>query len=258
MVNAAAHARRVLEVDDLSFGYGDGFRLDGISFAVEARSFTALLGPNGAGKTTLFSLLTRLFDSERGDVRVCGCGLREASSRALASMGVVFQQPTLDLDLTVLQNLRYFAGLHGLSAREAERRISVELERLELCERRGDKVRRLSGGYRRRVEVARALLHRPALLLLDEPTVGLDVPTRRSLVEHVHALAREDGIAVLWATHLIDEIAPDDQVVVLHRGRIRAAGSVGDVNAAAGCTSIGETLHRVTAERPSESMASSS
>ena len=146
-------------------------------------------------------------------------------------MGVVFQQPTLDLDLTVAQNLRYFAGLHG-SARDAERRIAVELERLDLSERRGDKVRRLSG-YRRRVEVARALLHRPALLLLDEPTVGLDVPTRRSLVEHVHALARDDGIAVLWATHLIDEIAPDDEVIVLHRGRIRAAGSVGDVNAAA-------------------------
>jgi len=129
-------------------------------------------------------------------------------------------------------------------------------QRLELSERRGDKVRRLSGGYRRRVEVARALLHRPALLLLDEPTVGLDVPTRRSLVEHVHALALDDGIAVLWATHLIDEIAPDDQVVVLHRGRVRATGSVGDVNAAAGCDSIGETLSRVTAERPGANMAS--
>jgi ABC-2 type transport system ATP-binding protein len=258
MLNVAADDRRVLEVDDLSFGYGDGFRLDGISFTVEARSFTALLGPNGAGKTTLFSLLTRLFDSERGRVRVCHRDLREASSTALASMGVVFQQPTLDLDLTVAQNLRYFAGLHGLGAREAERRIAVELERLDLSERCDDKVRRLSGGYRRRVEVARALLHRPALLLLDEPTVGLDVPTRRSLVEHVHALARDDGMAVLWATHLIDEIAPDDQVIVLHRGRIRAAGSVGDVNAATGSTSIGETLHRVTAERPSESMASSS
>jgi ABC-2 type transport system ATP-binding protein len=258
MLNAAVNDQRVLEVDDLSFGYGDGFRLDGISFAVEARSFTALLGPNGAGKTTLFSLLTRLFDSERGSVRVCGRDLREASSQALASMGVVFQQPTLDLDLTVVQNLRYFAGLRGLSAREAERRIAAELERLELSERRGDKVRRLSGGCRRRVEVACALLHRPSLLLLDEPTVGLDVPTRRSLVEHVHALAREDGIAVLWATHLIDEIAPDDRVVVLHRGRVRAAGSVGDVNAAAGCASIGETLGRVIAEGPSESMASPS
>jgi ABC-2 type transport system ATP-binding protein len=104
----------------------------------------------------------------------------------------------------------------------------------------------------------RALLHRPSLLLLDEPTVGLDVPTRRSLVEHVHSLAREDGIAVLWATHLIDEIAPDDRVVVLHRWRIRAAGTVGDVNAAAGCASIGETLRRVIAERPSESTAAPS
>jgi ABC-2 type transport system ATP-binding protein len=254
MLNAAVTDQRVLEVDDLSFGYGDGFRLEGISFAVEARSFTALLGPNGAGKTTLFSLLTRLFDSDRRH-----SGLWPGPARRIvAGLGVHGRRlPTadLDLDLTVVQNLRYFAGLHGVSAREAEKRISAELERLEPSEPRRDKVRRLSGGYRRRVEVARALLHRPSLLLLDEPTVELDVPTRRSLVEHVHALAREDGIAVLWATHLIDEIAPDDRVVVLHRGRVRAAGTVGDVNAAAGCASIGETLGRVIAERPSESMA---
>ena len=177
MLNAAAHARRVLEVDDLSFGYGDGFRLDGISFAVEARSFTALLGPNGAGKTTLFSLLTRLFDSERGGVRVCGCDLREASSRALASMGVVFQQPTLDLDLTVAAEpalLRGAARAERARGGEAHRRRARAAGAVRAPRRQGAPAERRLPPARR--DGARAAAP-PALLLLDEPTVGLDVPT---------------------------------------------------------------------------------
>ncbi|HYN39723.1 MAG TPA: ATP-binding cassette domain-containing protein, partial [Rhodospirillales bacterium] len=157
----------VLDVRGLCFRYREGFRLEGVSFAVYPGGFTALLGANGAGKTTLFALLTRLFDAEAGEIRIRGCDLRRESSRALAALGVVFQQPTLDLDLTVQQNLRYMAALHGLSGGEAERRIGVELDRLDLAAHRRDKLRTLSGGTRRRVELARALLHRPALLLLD-------------------------------------------------------------------------------------------
>ncbi|MCH7478182.1 MAG: ATP-binding cassette domain-containing protein, partial [SAR324 cluster bacterium] len=119
-----------------------------------------------------------------------------------ANIGVVFQQPTLDLDLTVRQNLLYHAALHGLGRTESLARIETELGRLGMAERARERVRRLNGGHRRRVEIARALLHRPGLLLLDEPTVGLDVPTRQAIVAHVHSLAREDGVAVLWATHL--------------------------------------------------------
>ncbi len=182
-----------LAVDELSFAYAGGFALERVSFVVRAGEFTALLGPNGAGKTTLFSLITRLFESPRGSIAIGGADLRRQPARALAAVGIVFQQPTLDLDLSVHQNLRYFAGLHGLSGRVAEQRIAAELDRLGLTDQRRERVRRLSGGYRRRVELARALLHRPRLLLLDEPTVGLDVPSRRRIVDHVHRLALRRG-----------------------------------------------------------------
>ena len=240
----------VLAVHDLSFGYREGFRLHGISFAIRRGSFTALLGINGAGKSTLLALLTRLFDAASGDVRIAGFDLRRQSSGALAALGVVFQQPTLDLELTVEQNLRYMAALHGLAGAAARQRIDVELDRLGLTAQRRQKIRTLSGGTRRRVELVRALLHQPVLLLMDEPTVGLDPPSRRLLVEHVHRLARDRGTAVLWATHLIDEIAPDDQVVVLHRGRVVAAGDVPEINAATGCAVLADSFASLVARPP--------
>lgn len=219
-----------LEVANLSFGYErHGFRLDRVGFRIFPGAFSVLLGPNGSGKTTLLMLLTRLLDSREGTIRLSGFDLRTTPSQALRRMGVVFQQPTLDLDLTVRQNLRYFAALQGLTGRRTEQRIADELGRVELSDRQRDKVRTLSGGLRRRLELARAMLHEPALLVLDEPTVGLDVPTRARLVRHVHTLAREHGIAVLWTTHLIDEIDPLDQVIVLHSGRIVASGTATDI-----------------------------
>ncbi|MCW5700128.1 MAG: ATP-binding cassette domain-containing protein [Rhodospirillales bacterium] len=239
-----------LDIAGLAFSYGGRFALQDVSFAVPPGAFTALLGPNGAGKTTLFSLITHLFTGGRGTIRIGGWDIRRESRKALAQMGVVFQQPTLDLDLTVVQNLRYFASLHAMPTRTADQRIEAELARLELWDRRDDRVRHLSGGYRRRVEVARALLHRPSLLLLDEATVGLDVPTRRRIVDQVHALARDDGIAVLWATHLIDEVRADDDVVVMHGGRVKARGRVDEVARAAGCETIGEAFARMIAADP--------
>lgn len=237
----------VLAVQDLSFGYREGFRLHGISLALRRGSFTALLGVNGAGKSTLFALLTRLFDAASGEIRIAGFDLRRRSSAALAALGVVFQQPTLDLDLTVEQNLRYAAALHGLAGGVVRQRIDYEMDRLGLTAQRRQKVRTLSGGLRRRVELARALLHRPDLLLMDEPTVGLDPPSRRLMVEHVHHLARDRGASVLWATHLIDEVWPDDQVVVLHGGRVIATGGVGDINAAAGCAALADSFAALVA-----------
>lgn len=238
-----------LRVDGIGYAYGpSAMALDGVSFTVEPGQFTALLGPNGAGKSTLFALATGLLRPQTGRILVHGHDLTGAPGPALARMGVVFQQPTLDLDLTVVQNLRYFAALHGIPRGEADRRIEAELTRLDLFERRTEKVRRLNGGHRRRAEIARALLHRPALLLLDEPTVGLDLPTRRRLIEHVHTLCAQDGIAVLWATHLIEEIAADtDRVVVLHRGTVRASGTVTEVNRNLGVASVTESFDRLTA-----------
>lgn len=219
-----------LDISRVSYSYGSRMALDDVSFTVDAGRFTALLGPNGAGKSTLFALATRLLSIPEGRIGVFGADLARTPGAALRRMGIVFQQSTLDLDLSVAQNLRYFASLHGIGRREADRRMEAELSRLDMAERAGEKVRALNGGHRRRAEIARALLHRPSLLLLDEPTVGLDLPTRRRLIDHVHALCRDEGIAALWATHLIDEIdTACDAVVILHQGRVRAAGTAAAV-----------------------------
>lgn len=241
---------QALEVSGVSFGYTRQARaLEGVSFEVPAGGFTALLGPNGAGKTTLMALITSLFAPEAGTIRVCGHRLEAEPRQALAAMGVVFQRPTLDVDLSVEQNLRYAAALYGIPGRLARERMAGLLARFGLADRAASKVRTLSGGMKRRVEIARALLHRPRLLVLDEPTVGLDIDSRRELVEHVHALCREEGLAVLWATHLIDEIWPGDRVVLLHRGRVRAAGSIDEVVRAAGAGSLGEAYQQLTTAR---------
>jgi ABC-2 type transport system ATP-binding protein len=236
-----------LVVENVSFAYGRGQRaLDEVSFRVPAGSFTALLGPNGAGKTTLMSLVTRLFHSRGGSITVSGFDLRRASRAALAAMGVVFQRLTLDLDLSVQQNLRYAASLQGLPGRRAEARIAEELERLGVADRSRALVRTLSGGLRRRVELARALLHQPRLLVLDEPTVGLDIDSRRAIVEHVHRLCRERDLAVLWTTHLIDEVWPDDQLVILADGRVRAVGRSEAIQAQSRCGNLADAYKQLT------------
>ncbi len=237
-----------LDISGLGFAFGSKWALEDVALSLDAGEFKVLLGPNGAGKTTLFSLITRLYDSRDGTVLVGGEDIRRRPGRALARMGVVFQQPTLDLDLTVRQNLLYHAALHGLGPAAAKPRIETELGRLDMAERAREKVRRLNSGHRRRVEIARALLHRPSLLLLDEPTVGLDVPSRQAIVAHVHRLARQDGVAVLWATHLIDEVDAEDSVVVLHEGRVRADGTLPEVLRRAGAASIGEAFDKLTGQ----------
>lgn len=218
-----------LKVDTLGFAYGAKQALDAVSFEIAQGDFCALLGPNGAGKSTLFALLTRLFTSAQGHITIAGHDLATAPLPALAQIGVVFQQPTLDLSLSVDRNLRYFAALHGLSGREAATRIDAALVRLDMAERRRERVRDLNGGHRRRTEIARALIHRPSVLLLDEPTVGLDAASRTAITAHVHDLARDDGLTVLWATHLTDEIAPGDRLVILHRGRVLRDGIAGQI-----------------------------
>lgn len=231
---APAATQSALAVNGLSHSFGPRKVLDDVSFEVRPGEFTVLLGPNGAGKTTLFSLVTRLYDHRSGSIRVFGRELKAEPSAALARMGVVFQQPTLDLDLSLEQNLSYHAALHGLPRREAATRIARTLERIGLADRRREKARRLSGGQRRRVETGRALLHGPDLLLLDEPTVGLDVPSRQFLIDHVRALCRSEGLAALWATHLLDEVDEAARIIVLHRGRVVARGTADEVRAQAG------------------------
>ncbi|BAO61594.1 ABC transporter ATP-binding protein [Pseudomonas protegens] len=213
-----------LEVSQLSFAYGPRQALDQVSLSLAPGRFAALLGPNGAGKSTLIALLTRLYDLQQGDIRVGGCSLRNAARAALRQLGVVFQQSTLDLDLSVEQNLHYHAALHGLSRRQGQARIDAELARQGLTERRRDSVRALNGGHRRRVEIARALLHEPRLLLLDEASAGLDPASRLALNRHIRQLCQEQRLSVLWTTHLLDEVQADDQLLILHQGRLVASG----------------------------------
>ncbi|MEJ8475620.1 ABC transporter ATP-binding protein [Roseibium algae] len=211
----------VFSVRNVSYSYGSKAALDDVTIDLEAGRFCALLGPNGAGKSTLFNLLTHLFVTRDGTIQIAGHDLRSHPRRALARLGVVFQQPTLDLDMSVARNLSYFAALQGLSGTHARARIDAVLDRLNMRERSGEKVRDLNGGHRRRMEIARALIHEPDVLLLDEPTVGLDASSRTAITDHVHDLA-ETGLLVFWATHLVDEIRLTDEVVVLSRGKVLA------------------------------------
>lgn len=213
-----------LAVEGVSYAYGKKVALDDVSFSI-ARGFTALLGPNGAGKSTLFALLTHLFTTPTGRIEIAGHDLSHTPRQALAKLGIVFQQSTLDLDLSVQQNLTYFAALHGIAGRAARTRIAEALERLNMADRAREKVRALNGGHRRRTEIARALLHDPTVLLLDEPTVGLDAAAREGITAHVHDLAA-DGMTVLWATHLTDEIYETDQCLILHQGKLIEHGTV--------------------------------
>ena len=232
-----------IEASNLSFRYGDRPVLREVSFALTSGRFHALLGPNGAGKSTLFGLLTRLLALQQGELRLAGQSLKHQPAEAMRQIGVVFQQNALDLDLTVRQNLQYHAALHGLSRKEARARGDRELERFNLLERAKDAVRQLNGGHRRRVEIARALLHEPSLLLLDEPTVGLDVASRKALNEHVRTLCEEDGLTVLWATHLIEEVRADDRVLILHQGQLLADGNGQAICDAEGTRDLAETFH---------------
>ena len=235
-----------LSIRDVSHSYGTRRALADVDFAVAPASFTALLGLNGAGKSTLFSLITRLFGIQAGRISIFGHNISLAPSEALRLLGVVFQSRTLDLDLSVTQNLLYHAALHGIAKREARLRSDEVLTRIGLADRAGSKVRDLSGGQMRRLEIARALLHRPRLLLLDEATVGLDVKARTDILRYVRELVIEQGIGVLWATHLFDEIMPGDDLVVLHQGRVLAHGPIENILADAGAHDINSAFMRLT------------
>jgi ABC-2 type transport system ATP-binding protein len=234
-----------LAVSGLSHFYGRRQALDDVTFAIAPATFTVLLGLNGAGKTTLFSLVTRLFATQRGSIGIFGHDVGREPGAALRVLGVVFQPRTLDLDLSVMQNLTFHAALHGIGGRAARARAHAVLTGIELADRAKDKVRDLSGGQVRRVEIARALLHRPRLLVLDEPTVGLDIKARAAMLEHVRGLVA-DGVCVLWATHLVDEIADGDDVVILHEGRVLAHGPVPRVVREAGAPDIRAAFTRLT------------
>ena len=243
-----------LSVEGISHSYGARKALENVTFAVKPARFVALLGLNGAGKSTLFSLVTRLYAIRSGRIRIFGSDVEREPGAALRQLGVVFQPRTLDLDLSVLQNLTYHAALHGIGTQAARRRADEVLAQIAMSDRAHDKVRDLSGGQMRRVEIASALLHRPRLLILDEATVGLDIKARADILAHVRMLVQQ-GVAVVWATHLVDEVAGEDDLIVLHRGRILAHGQVAGIVAQNGGEGVGAAFTRLTQDADAASEA---
>ena len=235
-----------LLLDNVVKTYGAIRAVDGVSFHAAPGEFIALLGPNGAGKTTLFQLLSGLFVPDAGRIEIMGQNMLRDPVPALAMLGIVFQQPTLDLELTVTGNLLFHAGLHGIPRAVAKQRIAAELARLGLAERAHDKTSQLSGGNRRRVELARALLHDPRVLLMDEATVGLDPASRSDLLKLLLSMRTERSVAVLWATHLCDEVSGADRVIVLHRGKVLADTTPAELMARAGSRTIEEAFLKMT------------
>ena len=216
----------LLQANDLHKAYNGKPALKGVSLSLQAGEMCALLGPNGAGKSTLLQLLTGLFSPDQGQITVLGHDMQTQPARALAGLGVVFQQSALDMDLPVLSNLLFHTDLHGIPRAVARARIDEGLQRMGIADQTRAVVRSLSGGTRRKVELVRALLHQPQVLLMDEATVGLDPASRQQLLATVRQLCQERGMAVLWATHLIEEAQTADRLVLLYQGRTRFDGSI--------------------------------
>lgn len=244
-----------LVVNGVRHSFGEKAVLDNVSLTVPRGTFAVLLGLNGAGKSTLFSLITRLYDNVSGEIRILGNDVRRSPGAALQRLGVVFQSKTLDQDLSLQQNLLYHAALHGFGHMEARRRAAEALATVGLTDRTHEKVRNLSGGQSRRVEIARSLMHRPGCLLLDEATVGLDIGSRESVIGIVRGLVQREGLGVLWATHLIDEIQDTDLIVVLHKGKVMFSGKLPGFLAQTGAKTARDAFRIATGTASTEEAA---
>ncbi len=251
-----AHNECMLSVKHISKHYGKRSALVDVSLELEAGSFCALLGPNGAGKSTLFQILTGLFRPDAGQVVVGGFSLARQSARVLSQLGVVFQQPSLDLQLTVRSNLLFHAALHGIPKAVAADRVAQQCEQMGLAGDLNRLVSELSGGTRRKVELVRALLHEPKVLLMDEATVGLDPKSRQDLLRAVRSVVQERACCVLWATHWVEEVAHADQVMVLHQGKVIAQGTPDAVRQVLGGETLESGFIAATSGSPRENMPS--
>ena len=217
--------RDALTVSGLSHRYGSRDALTNVSFTAEAASIFALLGPNGGGKTTLFRIVSTLLPTNSGHVHILGRDVTDQAASVRRLIGVVFQLPALDIRLTVRENLACHGNLYGLRGQRLAARIDDVLTLVELGDRANDRVDILSGGLRRRVELAKALLPEPRLLILDEPSTGLDPGARRDIWNHLDRLRRDRGTTVVLTTHLMGEASRADRVAVLHEGQLVALGT---------------------------------
>jgi ABC-2 type transport system ATP-binding protein len=221
----------VIEVQNLTHRYGSRVALSSVSFSVGNGEIFGLLGPNGGGKSTLFRILSTMMVPSEGRAILAGHDVVREPAEVRRHVGVVFQTQSLDKALTVEENLRSQGHLHGLSGAVLRERMQYAMEQLNLADRRKDLVETLSGGLKRRVEIAKALLHRPQVLLMDEASTGLDPAARRDLSRHVENLRDHDGVTILLTTHILEEADRCDRLVLLHEGKIVAHGTPGELKA---------------------------
>jgi ABC-2 type transport system ATP-binding protein len=224
----------VIQVHNLTHRYGDRVALSNVSFEVNKGEIFGLLGPNGGGKSTLFRILSTMMVPTEGRATIAGYDVVRDPAAVRRHIGVVFQTQSLDKALTVEENLRAQGHLHGLSGAVLRERMANAMERLNIADRRKDLVDTLSGGLRRRVEIAKALLHRPQVLLMDEASTGLDPAARRDLSRHVESLRAGEGVTILLTTHILEEADRCDRLVLLHQGNIVAQGSPAELRSGIG------------------------
>jgi ABC-2 type transport system ATP-binding protein len=237
----------VIDVQHLSHSYGQRRALDRVSLSIDAGETFGLLGPNGSGKTTLFRILSTLIPPQDGQVRIMGFDLVTQADQIRRQVGVVFQSPSLDKQLTAEENLRHHGHLYGLRGAELQSRIDEVLRWVGLADRPRERVERFSGGMRRRIELAKGLLNRPRVLLLDEPSTGVDVAARIDLWRHLRQIQREQGVTILLTTHLMDEADHCSRLAILDRGRIITADTPARLK-----EQIGGDIITVTSPRPEE------
>jgi len=221
--------KMVLEIKNIKKYYNSFLALNDISFQIKSGELVVLLGPNGAGKSTLFSIITGLARADNGSCFINGCNIANNSIGALKNLGVVFQQSTIDLELTVKENLLFHSRLHGIEINSVQKVIKDELTESGLVKKVNKRVRTLSGGERRKVELIRSLLHKPKMLLMDEPTVGLDPASRVSLLKKIQNLKKTGTLSILWATHLVDEAEKADKIIILNKGSIEVVGTLSEI-----------------------------
>ncbi|MBZ5578990.1 MAG: ABC transporter ATP-binding protein [Acidobacteriia bacterium] len=224
----------MIDVQNLTHRYGDRVALNRISFQVKPGEVFGLLGPNGGGKSTLFRILSTMMAPTEGRALLAGHDVMREPAQVRRHVGVVFQTQSLDKALTVEENLRAQGHLHGLSGSVLRERMARAMEQLGLADRRKDLVETLSGGLRRRVEIAKALLHKPQVLLMDEASTGLDPAARRDLSRHVETLRADDGVTILLTTHVLEEAERCDRLILLHQGNIVAQGTPGELRSSIG------------------------
>jgi ABC-2 type transport system ATP-binding protein len=216
----------IIQVQNVSFSYKAPKKaLDGISFEVNQNQTVGLLGPNGGGKSTLFKIISSLIRTYEGEVIIDGLGQKKNLAATLAKLGVVFQSPSLDKKLTVQENLLYQANLYGFSNQSIKPRMEMLLETLSVSDRRNDLVGDLSGGLARRVEIVKSLLHSPSILLLDEPSTGLDIAVRSELWKMLKQIQQNQNLTILLTTHFVEEANSCDQIVLLNEGKIVSSGT---------------------------------